>query len=345
MKSLIAAIGIVGGLSILTAHASAQTCPWKQADPSDKVGASHTQTSEKALEGARLVRSGKVFGLSHVYDEAKIPRPFDRVFEASVSFFDMDEAGPSQVFSEGTLNGQLGQVGTQFDALGHGGHDLGFYNCASSAEVGPDDAGLLLTMDVASVAPFFTRAVFLDFVHHSDVPKTTFDGEEIVQDSYVISGEDIEHVLQSENVAPPGPGDVVIFYTGWDKLFGVDNDRLFFAPGPGIEATRWLASKNVAMVGADTMSVEALDGGESVEIGANPTVLGAELGAIPFPVHFILLTQSGIHLLENMKLTPLAEDLVASDAADATPYEFLFTFAPVPIKGLESSPGQPLAVR
>ena len=345
MKSLVAAIGIVGGLSILTIPASAQTCPWQQPDPSDKVGASQTQTSEKALEGARLVRSGKVFGLAHIYDEARIPRPFDRVFEVSISVFDMDETGPSQMFSEGTLNGQLGQVGTQFDALGHGGHDLGFYNCASSAEVGPDDAGLLRTLDVASVVPFFTRAVFLDFVHHSDAPKVTLDRAEIVRDSYVITVEDIEHVLQSENVAPPGPGDVVIFYTGWDKLFGADNDRLFFAPGPGIEAARWLAARNVALVGADTMSVEAIDDAESVEAKANPTVLGAEFGAIPFAVHFILLTQSGIHLLENMKLTPLAEDLMASDTTGGTPYEFLFTFAPVPIKGLEGSPGQPLAVR
>lgn len=47
-----------------------------------------------------------------------IPRPFDRVFELSISVFDMDDAGPSQTFSEGILNGQIGQVGTQFESLG-----------------------------------------------------------------------------------------------------------------------------------------------------------------------------------------------------------------------------------
>ena len=341
MRSLLAALG----MAIVTFPVSAETCHWQQADTADDIGASRTQTPEKALEATRLVKSGKVYSLAHVYDKATIPRPFDRVFELTVSVFDMDEAGPSQLFSEGTLNGQIGQVGTQFDALGHGGHDLGYYNCISPAEVGPDEAGSLSRLDVSSVIPFFTRAVFLDFVHHSDVPKASFEGGSIVEAAYVISVNDIEHVLQAEHVAPPRRGDVVIFYTGWDRLFGIDNDRLAFAPGPGIEAARWLAEREVALVGADTMSIEAIDDAEGVEVKANPAILGTELGAIPFPLHFILLTQSGIHLLENMKLTPLADDLMASQAGGDGAYEFLFNFAPLPIKGMEGSPGQPLAVR
>jgi kynurenine formamidase len=297
------------------------------------------------MQAARLVKSGKVYSLAHVYDEATIPLPFERVFELTLAVFDMDEAGPSQMFSEGTLNGHIGQVGTQFDALGHGGHDLGFYNCVLPKELGPDEAGLLRRLDTASVTPFFTRAVFLDFVHHSEVPKTNVEGEDIVENSYVITVSDTEHVLQSQSVAPPGRGDVVIFYTGWDRLFGTDNDRLSSAPGPGIEAARWLAEKQVALVGADTMSIEAIDDAEGVEAKANAVPLGQELGAIPFPVHFILLTENGIHLLENMRLTPLADDLMASQVSGESAYEFLFTFAPLPIKGMEGSPGQPLAVR
>ena len=341
MKSLLAALGMV----VVTFPVSAETCPWQQSDTADDIGASRTQTAEKALEAARLVKSGKVYSLAHIYDKATIPRPFDRVFELTVSVLDMDEGGPSQLFSEGTLNGHLGQVGTQFDALGHGGHDLGFYNCITPGEVGPDAAGLLNKLDLSSVTPFFTRAVFLDFVHHSDVPKASFADGSIVEASYVITVNDIERVLEAEHVAPPERGDVVIFYTGWDRLFGVDNDRLAFAPGPGVEAARWLAEREVALVGADTMSIEAIDDAEGVEVKANPAMLGTELGTIPFPVHFILLTQSGIHLLENMKLTPLANDLMATQANGEGVYEFLFTYAPLPIKGMEGSPGQPLAVR
>jgi kynurenine formamidase len=332
-------------MTIVASPASAETCPWKQADPTDDIGASRTQTPDKAMEAVRLVKSGKVYSLAHVYDKATIPRPFERVFEPKLSVFDMDEAGPSQMFSEGTLNGHIGQVGTQFDALGHGGHDLGFYNCILPDELGPDEAGLLRKLDAASVTPFFTRAVFLDFVHHSEVPKVDLQGSSIVENSYVITVSDIEHVLQSQNVAAPGRGDVVIFYTGWDELFGVDNDRLSSAPGPGVEAARWLAEKEVALVGADTMSIEAIDDAEGVEAKANPALLGQELGAIPFPVHFILITENGIHLLENMRLKPLADVLMASQASGESAYEFLFTFAPVPIKGMEGSPGQPLAVR
>ena len=167
MKTLLMALGMAGGLSLIAFSSLAETCPWKQPDPTDDVGASRTQTSEKALEATWLVRSGKVYSLAHVY-EASIPRPFERVFEVTVLVFDMDEAGPSQVFSEGTVSDQIRQVGIQFDPLGHGGHDLGFYNCVSGGAVGPDDAALLRKSDVTSVVPFFTRAVFLDFVNHSE---------------------------------------------------------------------------------------------------------------------------------------------------------------------------------
>ena len=329
---------------------AADPCTWQQRNPRDQVGATRTQTPEKALEAIRLVRTGEIFGLGHVYDQALLALPFGRVFELEVFPFSFpDEEDNSQAFNEGVINASIGQVGTQFDALGHAGHDLGFYNCFSQSELGPNDSGELEKLGVENVRPFFTRAVLLDVVRHSDVPKMLVRGQQMVQDSYVITLADVEQVLDHEGVEPPREGDVVIVYTGWDSLFGVDNDRHFNSPGVGIEVAGWLAEKRIAMLGSDTQHSEAAIDGLSAELAADPDALGAELGFISNAVHFILITQNGIHLMEWMRLGHLADainrDFRLTSNDDPSPYEFLFAYSPLPIKGLPESPASPLAVR
>jgi kynurenine formamidase len=255
------------------------------------------------------------------------------------------------------VTGQIGQLGTQFDAAGHAGHTSGFYNCIPREDVGPDAFGRLEKLGVETVKPFFTRAILLDFVHHSSAPKMVVDGKTMLVDSYLITLDDVREVMQNQGVPDPGVGDVVLFYTGWDSLFGLDNARFAFSPGPGIEVAQWLASRKVALVGADTQSVEAIDNDVSVELVEDPGLFGENIGPIFNAVHFILITQNGIHLLENLRLHQLAAGLLEAVETErdpfglgfglghGSPYEFLFTFAPVPIKGLAGSPGQPLAVR
>ena len=339
-------------------RAGEPACPWLQDDPTDEVGATRSQTPEKALQAIRLVRSGETFRLGHEYDEVTLgdPPPFGRVFDLTVTPFSFSEL--SQSFHTGVLTAHIGQLGTQFDALGHAGHDLlGFYNCWSQQELGPNDLGQLERLGVENVRPIVTRAVFLDFVAHSTAPKLTLpDGHVLVADSYVITRADVEEVLRNQKVAGPGEGDVVIVYTGWDHLFGVDNERHFDSPGVGIEVARWLAKRRIVMLGSDTQHSEAAVGGRSTELVADPDALGPGLGFIFNAVHFILLTQNGIHLMEWMRLEHLASALLADHRPRATrsrgaigngrtPYEFLFTYSPLPITGVAGSPASPLAIR
>ena len=221
-----------------------------------------------------------VYQLAHLYDERKIPLPFGRTFDVENFSFDPEES-PSQAFNEGFVSGSLDQIGTQFDALGHAGHDqLGFYNCLRQSDLGPDEYGRLRKLGVENVRPFFTRALLLDFVNNSDVPKITVGERRIVKDSYVITLDDVREVLQTQRLTPPATGDVVLFYTGWDSLFGVDNARFSFSPGPGIEVANWLASRKVALVGADTQAVEAVYADDSVEVRNNPQPFGSQIGTI-----------------------------------------------------------------
>ena len=325
-----------------TAQAAEDGCTWKQDDPNDQIGATRTQTPAKLLDSIKLIRTGEVYRLGHVYDEVTlgIP-PFGRVFDTTVAGFSFpDEAEEnSQSFYSGGVEASIGQIATQFDALSHAGHDLGYYNCFTHEDIGPDELGRVKILGVENVRPFFTRAILLDFVNHSDVPKVDFNGQQIVADSYTITVADVEAVLAAQGVDGPGEGDVVLFYTGWDALFGIDNERHFNSPGGGSEVATWLAERKIAMLGSDTQHTEAAVGGRSAELIDNPHLLGEEHGYIFNSLHFILITQNGIHLLEWMRLGELAAALKADMGSDPNPYEFVLVFSPLPIKGLAGAPG------
>lgn len=346
MKRLIATVIAIAWA--VSAQAQEARCPWQQDDPTDEIGASRTQTPENVLESIRLVRTGEIFRLGHVYDEVTLGTPpFGRVFDVTVAPFSFpDEEDNSQSFYSGGVRASIGQIATQFDALSHAGHDLGYYNCFTHEDLGPDELGRVKKLGVENVKPFFTRAVLLDFVANSDVPKVTANGREIVADSYELTVADIEAVIAAQGVDGPGEGDVALFYTGWDSLFGVDNARHFNSPGIGSEAAFWLAERRIAMLGTDTQHSEAAVGGRSVELIDNPDALGREFGYIFNTAHLILITQNGIHLMEWMRLGELAAALAADSGGETNPYEFLFVFSPLPIKGLAGAPGSTaIAVR
>jgi kynurenine formamidase len=115
---------------------------------------------------------------------------------------------------------------------------------------------------------------------------------------------------------------VVLFYTGWTRLIGKDNQRFGSAePGLGVEGAKYLASLGVAMIGADTWGVE---------------VIPVEKDAGFFEVHQILLALNGIHILENMN----TEELVKDQA-----WEFLFTLGPSRITGAVQAIINPIAIK
>ena len=64
-------------------------------------------------------------------------------------------------------------------------------------------------------------------------------------------------------------------------------------PGIGIDAAKWLSSQKVVAVGADTWAVEVIP-------GEDPTIL--------FPIHQHLITDNGIHIIENVKTDDIAEE-------------------------------------
>src|SRR5260370_22361310 len=106
-------------------------------------------------------------------------------------------------------------------------------------------------------------------------------------------------------------GDSVIIHTGWGDLFeqfpAQNATYNSGAPGIGKDAANWLASQKVVAVGTDTWVVEVIP-------GENPKEA--------FIVHNILLTDHGIHILENLR-----NDLIAAHAAATNRPTYCFNIA------------------
>jgi len=282
----------------------------------DQRGAANRQTPKKVLEAKDLIAEGKVYQLGRVY-EAGMPVFGKRHYSLTIPGLPTGKPmGKNQlVHNDELVSAEIGQVGTQFDGLGHIGVRVGnddlFYNGFKLSEFGT--AYGLEKLGVENVGPFFTRGVLLDVAG--------LKGERSLKAGYVITPEDLQKALDAAN-AEIRPGDVVLIHTGHGFWWMKDNKTYNEGePGIGMAAAKWLTEKKICMVGSDTWATEAVP---------------AEDPDRPFPVHQWLIVRHGVYNLENLDLGELAKDKV---------YQFAFVFSPLRLKGATGSPGNPIAVR
>jgi kynurenine formamidase len=282
----------------------------------DQRGAANRLTPERVQEAARLIRSGKVYQLGRLYEHG-MPLPGKRHFSLTIP--GSPTGGPEGqnrlVYHDDLFSGEIGQIGTQLDGLGHigvrmSGEDY-FYNGFRRSEFGKPYG--LEKLGVENIGVFFTRAVLIDVAGFKNVARMTA--------GQVISPEDLQGALQRQNVRI-AEGDAVLLRTGHGQLWMKDNEAFGRGePGIGMAAAQWLVQQKIVLVGSDTWATEAVP----------PENLDR-----PFEVHQLLLVRHGIYNLENLDLEELARDKV---------YEFAFIFAPLRLKGATGSPGNPIAVR
>src|SRR5690606_24055153 len=87
--------------------------------PDDQVGASNWITPEKVMEALSIPRTGRVFDLGHVYDTS-MPLFPGRVYSLTLKAPDPAAGGENRLLvNTEMLATEVGQVGTQFDGLGH----------------------------------------------------------------------------------------------------------------------------------------------------------------------------------------------------------------------------------
>jgi kynurenine formamidase len=206
---------------------------------------------------------------------------------------------------------ELGQVGTQFDALSHQTIGDRLYNCYSLTDISSRTG--FSKLGVENVGALVTRGVLIDVA--------ALKGVATLPDNYEITAQDLQQALQRQN-ATLQPGDAVIINTGWGRLWGKDNARYAKGwPGIGVGAAEWLAKQEPMLVGSDNMGVE---------VNPNPDT------QLSLPVHQIMLVVNGIYLLEALKL---------DDLADRRAYEFALIVEPLKIQGGTGSTVAPIAIR
>lgn len=281
--------------------------PW---GAEDQRGAANRITPAKVLEAKNLIKQGMVYQLGRVY-EAGMPMFGTRHYSLRIPQTFRIPGSNQATYHDELVSAEIGQVGTQFDGLGHLGIGDLFYNGNNRADFAQPEG--LTKLGIENVGPIVTRGVLIDVAW--------LKGKAQLDSSYEITAADLQAALKNQSLEIR-PGDVVLVHTGWGSLWMKDNARYTqSAPGIGVGAAQFLADREVTVVGSDNWGVE---------VSPNPDA------SLAVPVHQLLLARNGIYLHENLNTEELVRDSV---------YEFAYIFAPLRMKGATGSPGNPIAVR
>ena len=144
------AAGVAAGMAAGTVVAQTSPAAAQPANPmgrdwwpsrwgaADEKGAYNRQTPAKAMEAARLVKTGRIYPLSQALE---VGIPLFGARHISLTIPGGPTGGPfgthNLYFNDEMFSGEIGQVGSQFDGLGHIGAKVGneirYYNGLTQA--------------------------------------------------------------------------------------------------------------------------------------------------------------------------------------------------------------------
>lgn len=292
----------------------------------DEAGSTNWYARPEVVQRALAeARTGRTYRLGRAYSAA-MPTFGERKFVLRIP--GSPSGGPlganAVVYQEEFLATEIGQVGTQFDGLGHigvainGAADKGqirYYNGVTQLEI--EGASGLRKLGVEKLHPIVARGILIDIAGAKGVP--------FLEAGTEIGMADVRDALARQGMADFRflPGDGVFFRTGWGVHWIKDNAKFNAGePGIGMEVARWLSDDvQAGVTGSDTWGTE---------------VVPAKDPACVFCVHQHLLVRHGIVNQENLDL-----DALAADRA----WRFLYLYSPVPIAGATGSIGSPTAIR
>ena len=296
--------------------AAAQTPAWYPSKwgATDELGAANYMTPALALQAARLVKTGKVYSLGitvNTTTPAFPPRTCSIYIVQPGQVGAATGLGPTNTtYNDDILNCWTG-IGTQLDGLGHIGVADRYYNGHKWAEFA--DMTGLKKLGIEKIPPMVARGVLLDMAGYL--------GVDVVKEGTPFNRAEIDGAARKQGIEIR-QGDVVIFHTGWLSLIEKDPKRFgSVEPGLGREGARYLVSKGVVAIGADTWGLE---------------VIPFEQGAGVFEVHQILLPMGGTYILENINTAELVKDKA---------WEFMFVLGQNKYQGAVQSMINPVAIR
>lgn len=218
--------------------------------------------------------------------------------------------------------------GTQLDALGHFAYlaqpwdgkppvpvdQARYYGGYGQRDVKPTPDSPLLKLGIDRVPPLVTSALVLD-------ARATLGGGSPLKAGQAIGVDDIQEMLRRQGLKKRGilAGDMVFIYTGWsDGWKDPDTDKTYYTAAPGLSyaAAKLLSDRRIVALGIDVPFIDPVPEGMLAGKAAPATGTPPHM---PFAVHHQLLTQAGIHHIENANLAAAVRDQVWTGCAMVLP--------------------------
>ena len=292
---------------------------WGRWGDDDERGTLNHITPERLVAAGGLIRQGRIFDLGIPFDEAGPQPGGGRINPVHL----MSQTGDTQMFPGGFKYADDYifmplQGATQWDSLAHVYYDDHLYNGFPSSDVTVVGAFHDTIDKIAKGVA--GRGVLLDIARLKEV--------DWLENSYVITPDDLDAAIAAQGDVVVGAGDILVFRTGWRRLFvehGSPQEFMAGEPGLGQDCCEWLHARDVAAVCSDNWAIEVLP-------GEDPNAV--------FNVHMVLIRDMGMTLGEILDL----EELAADCAADGV-WEFFFCAPPLKVTKGVGSPINPLAIK
>ena len=270
--------------------------------PDDQTGATNRVTPQVTKAAAAEIQTGVITPMAYnlVDGVPLFGTRFTKTILTAVSTMPGAEYGKNKLsYMEDTYLSQS-HVGTHIDGMGHIGIQDCYYNQTPMGKYVTQN--YLKRLGLENVKSFATRGVIIDVVKvfqaagklkpNAACKNPCLDGGTVITEADLQAGLKMYNVTLRE-------ADAVFINTGWGDLFlqYPAQNATYNGGEPGISksAAAWLASQKVIVVGSDNWAVEVIPGEDTTEA---------------FPVHKTLLTDNGIHIIENVRT-----DLIAAKAA------------------------------
>jgi kynurenine formamidase len=272
----------------------------------------HSMSERSNIQLWDLIADARIFDLAHPLEAAMPVSPNHPGFKLALMrrHGDMVRADGGSASNEMMMIG--GHTGTHIDALCHVSHNDELYGGVNAQEA--QRGGRFSQLGVETIPLTFCRGVMLD------IP--ALRGVRVLNPGEPINADDLMAAAKRQNIEVRA-GDAVLIRSGWPAHWL--NPAKFVGhaegvPGPDESAAAWLIERKAKMTGAETIAYECIY---------------PERGHALLPVHRLLLVEQGIHIIEVLNLTPLAEARV---------YEFLFVLTPLKVVGATGVPVRPVAI-
>ena len=307
-RTLASSIAVLAVLSLVSVAGAQSDCtkivpvsPW---GPNDQTGATNRITAAVTKAAAAEIQTGKVVTMTYPLVDG-VPlfgSRFTKTILTATGLAPGGALGENQLtYMEDTWLSQS-HVGTHLDGMGHIGRGDCYYNQNAMGKF--INQNYMTRLGLEHLKSFATRGVVVDMVKVFQAAGK-FKGNSAckkpcLDKGTLITAADIQAGLKMYNVTLR-EGDILTIHTGWGDLFeqypAQNATYNSGEPGIGKDAATWLIGQKIVAVGTDTWAVEVIP-------GENPKEA--------FIVHQMLLTDNGIHIIENVRT-----DLISAAAAQS----------------------------